>query len=81
MAGMSGKKHSEEAKARISSSGKGRRWTEESRARFSSIRTKRCSIDGVPYESTKAAAEALGLAKCTVTRRINDVRYPRWIYL
>lgn len=62
-----GKKHTEESRARMRESHKGR---------DESVRYKPCVIWGVEYPSQKAAAEALNKPKTTITRWAKGISLP-----
>jgi hypothetical protein len=42
---------------------------------------KKMSIDGVEYESEKQASEKLGISRATISKRLNDDRFPMYILI
>jgi len=52
--------------------------------KFPSTSNKRCSIDGVEFESAKAAAQHLGINQYTMRDRLNyqpNGKYKNWFYI
>jgi group I intron endonuclease len=72
--GNRGKVVSPETRALLSAVGKGRNTGAES------VHSAPVSIDGVEYASIGIAAKTLGIAECTIRRRLAR-NYPNWIRL
>ena len=95
-ASMSGKKKSAEHRRKISEAARGRVMDEETRAKISDTlkanspmrgrigdkhhNSKAILIDGTRYGSMQVAADALGLGKSTIHRRVKNPKFPGYSY-
>lgn len=79
--GFYGKTHTEEVREKIREAQTGRKHSEETRKKQAESHYKSVRIDDVIYESLKAASEASGINKSTLSRWCKDERKPNYAFV
>lgn len=79
--GFYGKTHTEKVRQKIREAQKGRKKSETTKKKIAKSHYKAVKIEDVIYESLKAASEASGINKTTLSRWCKDERKPNYAFV